>query len=217
MLSLKNQLNRPIDRSLSKKLPSYIEKHSRQPGLPLSMEYIHLLFNWMHSLERGHYKTQQFPTESNYERRMDRVLLFIEFSRQECAKDGALLMAIWRWQFGAAEVLLLCSRWRIAVATERETILGRLRHPDVVFLKNILSIQSKLEKENIAVTEDNVTAAWDAFKAMKGQVLGKVAIENFRKRYRIFEGVFNERMRLEQSWISAPNGGRCPQTSELRR
>lgn len=183
----------------------------------MTLDYLHLLFNWMHSLERAHYKTLQFPSESNYERRLDRVLLFIEFSRQESSKDGALLMAIWRWQFACAEVLLLCGRWRIAIATERERILGKLRHPDVVFLKNVLAVRSELEREGIALTEDNVVAAWDAFKAMKGQVLGKVAIENFRKRYRKFEGVFNERMRLEQSWISAPNGGRSPQTSELRR
>ncbi len=148
---------------------------------------------------------------------MDRVLLFIEFSRQESSKDGALLMAIWRWQFGAAEVLLLCRRWRIAIADERERILGKLRHPDVVFLKTLLSIRSELEREGIAVTEDNMVAAWDAFKDMKGQKLGKKAIENFRKRYRKFETIFAERMCLEQSWVASPVGGRGTQTSEQRR
>lgn len=171
----------------------------------------------MHSLERGHYKTQQFPTQDNYERRMDRVLLFIEFSRQESHKDGALLMAIYRWQFGAAEVLLLCRRWRIAIATERERILGKLRHPDVTFLKQALSLIGEMEKEEMPITENNFVASWDAFKTMKGQPLGRKAIDNLRQRYRKFESIFIERMRLEQAWISSPNGGRGTQTSELRR
>ncbi len=171
----------------------------------------------MHSLERGHYKTQQFPTESNYERRMDRVLLFIEFSRQESAKDGALLMAIWRWQFGAAEVLLLCRRWRIAIADERERILGKLRHPDVTFLKQALSLIGEMEKEQIPITENNFVATWDAFKTMKGQPLGKKAIDNLRQRYKHFENIFIERVHLEQAWLSSANGGRAAQTSEQSR
>lgn len=216
MLSIKNQLNTPIERGISKELPKWIEKYSRETTAKLPLQYIHLLFNWMHSLERAHYKTQQFPTESNYERRLDRVLLFIEFSRQESHKDGALLMSIWRWQFGAAEVLLLCRRWRIAIADERKRILGKLRHPDVVFLKQILSLRSLLERDGIAVTEDNTVAAWDAFKAMKGKPLGKKAIDNFRNKYRKFESIFIERMRLEQAWISSPTG-RSVGTGEQQR
>lgn len=113
-----------------------------------------------------------------------------------------LLMTMFRWQFANVEVLLLCRHWRIAIAEERHTVLGKLRHPDVEFLKVLLSVKKQLDREGKPQTYDNVLEGWKTFRTRKSGRPGEKAMANFRDKYERFECLLAKRRELEQSWVS---------------
>lgn len=127
--------------------------------------------------------------------------MFLQFVRENKEKDMPLLMSMFRWQFANVELLLLCRHWRIAIATERDTVLGRLRHPDVEFVKVLLSIQAKLKHEGVPVTHETILTAWKAYRKQKSGEPGVKAIRNFTEKYERFHSLLAIRGELEHAWV----------------
>ncbi len=108
---------------------------------------------------------------------------------------------MFRWQFANVEVLLLCRHWRIAIATERDTVLGKLRHPDVEFLKVLLAIQGKLKNDGVPFGYEPILKAWKEYRRAKSGEPGVKAILNFTEKYQRFVSLITARGELERAWV----------------
>lgn len=191
-----------------KRLPQLIEYHARNPDVRVSNEYFELLCNWLKKLEQNYYKTAQHKSESKYDKRIDRAVLFIQFTRENAHKDGALLMSMWRWAFANVEVLLMCQQMRVGIAQDRETVLAKLRHPDVEYFKQLLAIELNLSKHNKQFTLENAVHEWKQYKSRYANRTqpGKRATDTFITKYHHFREVFSQRGLLERSWCSKYDG-----------
>ena len=189
-------------RTVASRLPKLIEEYARGTGT-LSQDLLTLTLNWLRNLEKRHYHSLQFGTQSNRDRRMDRAMLFFRFCKEERHRDGALLMAMFRWQFASAEVLLLMRHWRIAVAEDRNTILGKLRHTDIEFIKVVLTLKARIERNGKQLTTANLLDEWVKHReSRKGNKSpGQKARANFLARYDKFAASLESRREHEKSWV----------------
>lgn len=192
-----------IDKELSKTLPQLIELHARNPKKELSTIYIQLLCNWIKNLERSHFKTNNIHnTQEKYDERMDRVLMFVRFSREEAHRDGALLMTMWRWSFAQAEVLRRVKKWRIALIDDSLPMLKQIRHPDVLFMKQMAEFYRTLDKTGKGSNINNYLDLWKQQRIKEtGKEPGKKATHNFIQKYEQHFAVFNARRDVEKAFI----------------
>lgn len=192
--------NKP-DISVSKTLPSLLEDYLRGSVKELSPLLLNCLANWLSNLEKRLYGNNKLSRQQDYERRLDRILLFIEYAKENKDKDGAYLLYVYRKLFAYAELVLQCRARKIALPSMSVTKM--LQSAELKFLKALYSILQELRDKGVPSTEDNIVESWVAYKTKKNRrAPGHVATKNFRDKVRCFQEVAFAKLTTERSWVS---------------
>lgn len=197
---VRDLLTRKFDRSESVKLPQYLQAYLKGER-KLDDELVAMLSFWLSHLETRLYKTSTVRGVSSYDMKLDRVLLFLEYARENKHKDGALLMASYRFLFPYADLYLKLKKKRIAVGEEEWSVTKRITSVELKDIKVFLSINAQLEEANVKPSSESMYQSWKEYTTkVNKRVPGKVATGNFYAKLEKHKRVFAYLQELERSW-----------------
>lgn len=190
-------------RYLTKDLPKMIEEYARSSRPVLTSTLFSCVANWLANLEKNLYKNNKLTRQADFERRMDRVILFLEYAQENKHKDGAYLMAAWRFLFPYAEIVLQCRVRKVALP-ETPSLTKRLQHPDVKFIRVYMTICSQLAEKGVPVTRANILQSWTEFRTakQKGKPPGAIATGNFLAKVDRYAALRDAITLTEHGWVS---------------
>lgn len=149
----------------------------------MSEDLMSMLSFWLRHLETRLYKTKALNTEASLETHLDRILLFLEYAKENKHKDTPLIMVSYRFLFPYAELYLKLKAKRIALGERTWSTTKTLRSPELKNTLMLLSIKTTLENKGLPVTHANIFTEWVNYTTQKnGKAPGKLAIRNFESK-----------------------------------
>jgi hydrogenase maturation factor HypF (carbamoyltransferase family) len=125
-----------LDRDKSSKLPQLLEVYLNQENTKLSDELFQCIAFYLSRLETRLYKKSTLRSEKEYDRRLERVIMFVKFAKENKHRETVYTVRTYSILFPYAEMLLKLKHAKIKY-TIKSSLTQTLRCPELKFLRSL--------------------------------------------------------------------------------